>query len=156
MASRAVGLRRLVVVVTAGAAAAGAAGLATATGPAPAIALRLEADRLDHFLPAPPRRTVRLALDARNAPPKTRVMFIAPLPAGRHRYEIDVRGGRADRTLTIATPVRPGRSTFDVTVSGAGRVDLGFWSAGPTPREYRFTVHAPVNGERFDVDLPAM
>jgi len=116
------------------------------------IQLRLE--QLDHFLPPPRAATVVFELDATAAPPKCRIMFTAPLPAGPHRYRIAIAHGRRDRTLTIATPVAPGRSLFEVSVAGQGRVDLGFWSSAPVPREYRFTVVAPVEGRRFELDMP--
>jgi hypothetical protein len=117
------------------------------------IELRLEPGRLDYFLPAPAKRTVVFTLDARNAPPKSRIMFTSPLPAGRHRYRILVVHGRPDRTLTIATPVRPGRSSFEVNVRGPGRFDLGFWSSGPQAREYRFTLDGPVSTGHFALEM---
>jgi len=126
--------------------------LLAATPSQATIELRLE--KADHFLPAPAAPHVRFKLDARAAPPKCRIMFTAPLPAGEHRYRIDIEKGHAGRTLTIATPVAAGRSVFEVSITGAGRVDLGFWSSAPVPKEYRFTVMAPVKGRRFELDMP--
>src|SRR5688572_6456396 len=126
--------------------------LLAATPSEASIELRLT--QADHFLPAPTAPHVRFKLDARAAPPKCRIMFTTPLPAGEHRYRIEIAHGRADRTLTIATPVAAGRSVFEVSITGVGRVDLGFWSSAPVPKEYRFTVVAPVEGRRFELDLP--
>jgi hypothetical protein len=103
---------------------------------------------------APREPDLVLRLRARDAPEKARVLFTSPLPAGTHRYRIEVLDGRLDRTLVIATPVRPGRSTFQVSISGEGRFDLGFWSEGPRAREYRFTLFAPVKSQTIDLDLP--
>jgi hypothetical protein len=121
---------------------------------APVATIELRLERADHFLPAPAGRSVKFKLDARAAPPKCRIMFTTPLPAGEHRYQIEIAGGRPDRTLTIATPVAAGRSTFQVSITGQGRVDLGFWSSAPVPKEYRFTLAAPVEGRRFELDMP--
>jgi hypothetical protein len=129
--------------------------LAADLRPAPPVTIRLRLTQLDHFLPPPRGSSVLFELDARAAPPKCRVMFTAPLPAGRHRYRIEIAGGSADRTLTLATPVQAGRSVFEVTVAGQGRVDLGFWSSAPVPKEYRFTLVAPAKGRRFELDMPA-
>ena len=94
-------------------------------------------------------------LDARVAPPKCRIMFTSPISAGKHRYRIEITHGHPDRTLTIATPVAPGRSVFEVSITGQGRVDLGFWSSAPVPKEYRFTLVAPVKARTFELDMPA-
>jgi hypothetical protein len=126
--------------------------LALLAAPQATIELRLE--RPDHFLPAPGAPNVHFKLDARAAPAKCRIMFNAPLPAGEHRYRIEIAHGRRDHTLTIATPVAPGRSVFEVSITGQGRVDLGFWSSAPVPKEYRFTVVAPIENRRFELDMP--
>lgn len=130
--------------------------LLTSQARPPAIAtLALRLERPDHLLPAPAAPSVRFDLDAGRAPPSCRLMFTTPRPAGVHRYEIHIAHGRADHKLIIATPLRPGRSTVEVTVTGQGRVDLGFWSSGPAPKEYRFSLQAPVDRRRLELDLPA-
>jgi hypothetical protein len=116
--------------------------------------IQLRLDRADHFLPPPRAPSVVFKLDASAAPPKCRIMFNAPLPAGKHRYRIEIAHGHPDRTLTLATPVAAGRSSFEVSIAGQGRVDLGFWSSAPVPKEYRFTVVAPVASRRFELDMP--
>jgi hypothetical protein len=108
----------------------------------------------DYFLPPPSKRSVLLLLDARAAPPKTRIMFTAPLAPGTHRFRIEVAGGAA-RTFVLAIPAGSGRSRYEVDIAGAGRFDFGFWSgpdAGP-PIERRFTVQAPVK-RTFDLEMP--
>jgi hypothetical protein len=119
--------------------------------------LDLRVQKRDYFLPAPTQRTVVLRLDLRAAPPKARLMFTSPLAAGHYRVRIEVTGGSADRTMVIAVPVATGSSSFDVSIRGAGRFDLGFWADGPgaATREYRFTVTAPVEARTFQVDMPA-
>lgn len=119
------------------------------------IELRLQPGRLDYLLPAPTNRSVAFKVDARNAPPTCRITFTEPLPAGRHRYRIDVLHGRRERTLVIATPVTAGRSTFEVNITGEGRFDFGFWSGSAGIGEYRFTLIPPVRARTFQLDLPA-
>ena len=114
----------------------------------------------DYFLPAPagsPGQTVRLVLDARRAAPKSRVMFLQPLAAGRRRLHIEVRGARADQTFVVALPFAPGRSVLNVEIAGQGRFDLGFFAQGDgvPPREYRFTRRGPLPPESFTLDIPA-
>jgi hypothetical protein len=117
--------------------------------------LTFKPDQHDLFLPAPTRSDVVFDIDARRAPAKTRVMFLQPLPAGRHRLRLKVAGGGAGRTFVIATPLQSGRSTVQVDVVGQGRYDFGFWSgsAGAPVKEYRFTVTGP-RARTFDLDLP--
>jgi hypothetical protein len=130
--------------------------LALLAADAPQTTIELRLEQADHFLPAPTARSVRFKLDARAAPAKCRIMFTGPLPAGEHRYRIEIARGRPDRTLTIATPVAAGRSAFEVSITGRGRVDLGFWSSAPVPKEYRFTVVSPVKSRRFELDMPTI
>jgi hypothetical protein len=119
---------------------------------------QLRLTRRDYFLPPPAARVVLFQLDARAAAPKTRLMFTSPLAAGPRHLRFEVTGGR-DKTFVIAVPVAPGRSRVEVDITGAGRFDFGFWSGGPAdagpPREYRFTVQAPVRGRSFELDMPA-
>jgi len=116
--------------------------------------VRLEQERLDYMLPPPEQRNLALVLRAKDAPEKARIMFTAPVAAGGHRLDIEVVNGRRDRTVVIATPVAVGRSTFRVSIAGQGRFDLGFWSGGPVPREYRFTLLAPVREKVIVLDMP--
>jgi len=108
----------------------------------------------DHFLPAPGQPHVVFRLDARAGAPKSRIMFTAPLPAGRHRMRLEVQGGQ-DRTFVIATPVQRGRSSFEIAVAGTGRYDFGFWAgeAGAPVKEYRFTLQGPVAHQVYDVSF---
>ena len=117
------------------------------------IRIKLRADTKDHFLPRPSSNDVTLALDARAAPPKARVMFLQPLAAGAHRLRLEVSEANPDRTFVIAVPVSAGRSTFDVTIVGAGRYDFGFFAGDPgsATQEYRFTRTAPLAQELFTV-----
>jgi hypothetical protein len=118
--------------------------------------LDLKVVERDYFLPSPQQADMVLRLDLRQAPPKARILFGTPLPAGRHRMHIEVTGGRGDKTMVIAVPVAVGQSSFEVSIAGTGRFDLGFWGDGPgaAPREYRFTVTAPVRSRTFDLDIP--
>ena len=66
------------------AAGAGAARPAASAKQTPQIyRLALAAAKQDYFLPAPRQRRVLFKLDARQAPPKARLMFLSPLPRGR-------------------------------------------------------------------------
>ena len=118
--------------------------------------LELQAAVMDEFLPAPTRPHVLFRLDARAAAPKSRIMFLQPLPAGRHRLRLEVTGAGRERTFVIAVPVRRGRSTFDVSIAGTGRYDFGFWAGDPKAptKEYRFSLVGPVAAKTFEVDLP--
>lgn len=117
--------------------------------------LALAAGKQDYFLPAPRQRRVLFKLDARLAPPKARLMFLSPLPAGAHRFRFQVTGG-ADRTLVIAVPLASGRSTITVQIEGQGRYDFGFWTGDVRApvKEYRFTVYGPLPSRRFALELP--
>jgi hypothetical protein len=120
--------------------------------------LALVAGKQDYFLPAPRQRRVLFKLDARQAPPKSRLMFLSPLPAGAHRFRFQVTGG-ADRTLVIAVPLASGRSSVTVQIEGEGRCDFGFWTGegddvkAPV-KEYRFTVEGPLPTRTFELELP--
>jgi hypothetical protein len=131
-----------------------AAALAAAGGDVTRHRLRLV--ERDYFLPPPAQRSLLLLLDARAAAPKTRIMFTAPLPPGRHRFRIEVTGGRG-KTFVVAVPAGRGRSRYDVDIAGAGRFDFGFWSdagAGAGAAiERRFTVEAPVK-RTFELEMP--
>lgn len=118
------------------------------------VEIRMQQKRLDYFFPAPTRRSVVFKIHARDAPEKSRIMFTSPLPAGRHRYEVQVLDGKRDRILVIATPVSAGKSTFEVNIAGEGRFDFGFWTTGPDAREYRFSVEGPLKNKTFDLDMP--
>src|SRR6185436_16356077 len=100
------------------------AALAASLSPESTIAVRLKASQLDYFMPPPAGDVIRFRIDARQAPPKSGILFTGPVPAGRHLYQIQVLHGRRDRTLVIATPVGAGRSSFEVRVAGEGRLDL--------------------------------
>jgi hypothetical protein len=125
-----------------------------AAGDTEVHAIALRAAVQDHFLPAPARPNLRFALDARAAAPKTRIMFLAPLPAGAHQLELEVAGG-AGRTFVIATPLRRGRSIITVSIAGRGRYDFGFWAGetGAPSKEYRFSLHGPVAEATYRLDL---
>jgi hypothetical protein len=118
--------------------------------------LTLAAAKQDYFLPAPRRRRVLFKLDARQAPPKARLMFLSPLPAGEHRFRFQVTGG-ADRTLVIAVPLAGGRSAVTVQIEDEGRYDFGFWTGDVRApvKEYRFTVEGPLPSRTFKLELPA-
>ena len=117
--------------------------------------LALAAAKQDYFLPAPRQRRVLFKLDARQAPPKARLMFLAPLPAGAHHFRFQVTGG-ADRTLVIAVPLASGRSSVTVQIEGEGRYDFGFWKGDMNSpvKEYRFTVQGPLTSRTFALELP--
>ena len=116
--------------------------LALAACEKPDAVVELALEGRDYFLPPPAHPSVVFKLDARAAAPKTRLMFMRPLPAGWHRYRFVVTGG-ADRTFVVATPVARGESSFEVSVAGPGRFDFGFWAEGSPAKEYRFTVTGP-------------
>jgi hypothetical protein len=120
------------------------------------LRLTIGPDARDTFLPAPIRADLWFELDAANAPPKSRIMFLAPLPAGRHRLHVDVHGNTADRTFVLALPLGPGHSRVELAITGAGRFDLGFFAGAPNApaKEYRYTVTAPIAARTFEVDLP--
>lgn len=128
----------------------------TAAGRVQVYRLTLSAAKLDHFLPPPRQRRVRFELDARRAPPKARVMFRAPLPAGSHHLHLVPRGGSPDHTLVVAVPLGRGPSRVTVRIDGPGRFDFGFFSGEPAApaKEYRYTVVGPLPGRTFEVDLP--
>jgi hypothetical protein len=109
----------------------------------------------DTMLPAPAQRSWLLRLDLRRAPAKPRLMFTSPLARGRYRVRIIAQAGEG-RTVVVAVPLAVGRSSFEVSIEGAGRFDLGFWADGPRAahREYRFTLHAPVEQRLFDLQMP--
>ena len=160
------------------------AGARAASQPAPQVyQLALAAAKQDYFLPAPRRRRVLFKLDARQAPPKARLMFRSPLPAGKLHLHFQVTGVTADHTLVVAVPLTSGRSTVTVRIDGPGRYDFGFWTgdrvgrrrvprpspvaggSGPSEgperddvkapvKEYRFTVEGPLESRTFDLDLP--
>jgi hypothetical protein len=54
-------------------------------------------------------------------------------------------------------PLASGRSTFEVTIAGRGRFDLGFWAGAPgaPPTDYRFTMVAPTGPRTFELAMPA-
>jgi hypothetical protein len=118
--------------------------------------LALAAAKQDYFLPAPRQRHVLFKLHARQGPPKARLMFLSPLPAGDHHFRFQVSGGD-DRTLVIAVPLASGRSSVTVQIEGAGRFDFGFWTGDVNApvKEYRFTVQGPLPSRTFDLELPA-
>jgi hypothetical protein len=120
--------------------------------------LELAVVERDYFLPSPAagQRIMVLRLDLRHAPPKSRILFNSPLAAGDYRLRVEVTGDAAGRTMVIAVPLTVGASSFDVSIAGTGRFDLGFWADGPGAgnREYRFTVVAPVRGRTFRLDMP--
>ena len=122
--------------------------------------LKLAPTTRDHFVASPPARSVRniwLALDARRASPKTRVMFQGAISPGPLRLHVEVSGGSADTSYVVALPLAAGRSQVVVSISGAGRFDLGFFADGPQlpPKEYRFTRQAPLAPTPFDIEIPA-
>ena len=122
--------------------------------------LQLAPETRDHFLASPPARGVRniwLALDARRASPKTRVMFQGAIAPGRLRLHVEVTGGSADSSYVVALPLAAGHSQVVVSISGLGRFDLGFFADGPQlpPKEYRFTRQAPLDPTPFDIQIPA-
>jgi hypothetical protein len=119
----------------------------------PEAVVDLKLEGRDYFLPPPAHRSVLFKLDARAAAPKTRLMFTRPLPGGRHRYRFVLTGSSPDRTFVVATPVGEGASSFEVSISGAGRFDFGFWSEGAAHKEYRFTALAPVTGQTFELEF---
>jgi hypothetical protein len=118
--------------------------------------LALAAAKQDYFLPAPRQRRVLFKLDARQGPPKARLMFRTPLPAGTHHFRFQVTGAD-DRTLVIAVPLASGRSSVTVQIEGAGRYDFGFWTGDiqAPVKEYRFTVQGPLPSRTFELELPA-
>lgn len=117
--------------------------------------LTLKASAPDSFLPAPKAADVVLRVDARAAAPKSRFMFLAPLPAGRHRLRLEIAGPVADRTFVVAVPLASGHSSVEVVLASGGRYDLGFWAGerGAPSKEYKFTVRGPAT-RTFDLDLP--
>jgi hypothetical protein len=123
------------------------------------VAITLTPHRTDHFLPTSPGpgQPLRIVLDARRAPPKTRLLFQQTLAAGRREVSIETRGASAAHTFVVALPLAPGSSVIVVTISGQGRFDLGFFAqgAGVPPREYRFTRSGPLPATELAVDMPA-
>jgi hypothetical protein len=118
--------------------------------------LSLAAAKQDYFLPAPRQRKVLFKVDARQAPPKSRLMFLTPLRAGRHQLQFQLAGATADLTLVVAVPLASGRSSVTVQIDSPGRYDFGFWTGDirSPPKEYRFTVVGPVTTRTFELDLP--
>jgi hypothetical protein len=138
-------------------AAAPALAAAPAPGDAEVYQVALSAAERDYFLPSPVGRSVWLALDARRAAPKSRVMFQGAIAGGPLRLHIDVRHGSPAQSFVVAVPLGPGRSEVVVSITGRGRFDLGFFADGPgaAPGEYRFTRRAPLDPTPFAVRIPA-
>jgi hypothetical protein len=135
----------------------GADSAASRAEPAPQVyQFALAAARADYFLASPGKRQVLFKLDARQAPPKARLMFRTPLPAGRLHLHFQIAGATADRTLVVAVPLAAGHSSVTVQIEAPGRYDFGFWTGDArTPvKEYRFTVTGPLPSRTFDLDLP--
>jgi hypothetical protein len=116
----------------------------------PTYRVTLRSGHRDYQLDSPPgpgRYAVLLAGAITSG--KSKLVFTTPLAPGR--YTLDIKSklvGDDDQTFVFSVPLQ-GASTVVVSATGKARYDFSFQVGGK--KEYRFTVHAPIEGRTFQL-----
>jgi hypothetical protein len=113
--------------------------------------VKLTAEKREYALPAFPRPgSYTISLDTANAPPKCRLRFDGPIPAGRYRITVSAPATQDTHTFTLLVPLMGGDYSFSVTATGNARYDFAF-PAATSEAEHRFTLTAPIENRALDV-----